>query len=82
MNIRSLALAGAIVALATPALAGHCPADVAAIDAALAKVSLPAAKLIEVKALRDKGEAEHKAGKHGESVGDLAEAMRIILNNM
>ncbi len=82
MNIRSLALAGAIVALATPALAGHCPADVAAIDAALGKVSLPAAQLTEVKALRDKGDAGHKAGKHGEAVGDLTKAMRIILNSM
>ena len=82
MNIRSLAIAGAIIAFATPALAGHCPADVAAIDAALAKVSLPASQMTEVKELRDKGEAEHKAGKHGESVGNLAKAMRIILNTM
>ncbi len=82
MNIRLLAMAGAIVALATPALAGHCPADVKAIDAALGKVSLPAAQLTEVKALRDKGDAEHKAGKHGVSVGNLAKAMRIILNTM
>ena len=82
MNLRSLALAGAIVALATPALAAHCPADVAAIDAALAKVSLPAAQMTEVKALRDKGDAGHKSGKHGEAVGDLPKAMRIILNTM
>ena len=69
------------VFVATPALAFHCPADVKAIDAALGKMSLPAAKMTEVKALRDTGEALHKAGKHKESTDALAKAMRMLLTN-
>lgn len=82
MGTRMLLFAGVMVALATPALAFHCPADVKAIDAALAKMSLPAATMAEVKQLRDQGEAEHKAGKHKEAVDTLAKAMRTILTNM
>ena len=80
--IKRIVLASALaIAFATPALAGHCPADVKAIDNALAKMSIPAAQMSEVKALRDQGDAEHKAGQHGASVKTLAQAMRLILNN-
>jgi hypothetical protein len=79
---RSLLAAAVVLAFATPALAFHCPADVKAIDNALPKANLSAAQKAEVKALRDEGEALHTAGAHKESVGKLAEAMRIILNNM
>ncbi len=80
--IKRIVLASALaIAFATPALAGHCPADVKAIDNALAKMSVPKAQMSEVKALRDQGDAEHKAGKHGDSVNTLAKAMRLILNN-
>ena len=76
---KQLFLAAALAALvATPALAGHCPADVKAIDAALAKMSLPAANMTEVKALRDQGDALHKAGKHGEAIKGLHEAMESL----
>lgn len=70
------ALAGLLVG---PAFAGHCPADVKAIDHALAKMSLPAAKMTAVKALRDEGDALHKAGKHKQSTDVLAKAMRMVL---
>ena len=80
--IKRIVLASALaIAFATPALAGHCPADVKAIDNALAKMSVPKAQMSEVKALRDQGDAEHKAGQHGASVKTLAQAMRLILNN-
>ncbi len=80
--IKRIVLASALaIAFATPALAGHCPVDVKAIDNGLAKMSVPAAQMSEVKALRDKGDAEHKAGSHGDSVKNLAKAMRIILNS-
>ena len=80
--IKRIVLASALViAFAAPALAGHCPIDVKAIDNALAKMSIPAAQMSEVKALRDQGQAEHNAGKHGDSVGTLAKAMRLILNS-
>ena len=80
--IKRIILASAVViAFTAPAFAGHCPADVKAIDNALAKMSIPAAQMSEVKMLRDKGDAEHKAGSHGDSVKTLAKAMRIILNS-
>ncbi len=62
--------------------AAHCPLDVKAIDNALPKASLTAQQRADVQSLRDEGEALHKAGKHGESVNKLSEAMRIILNSM
>ena len=65
--------------IAMPAWAGHCPADVKAIDHALSKMSVPAAQMTEVKALRDEGSALHKASKHKESTNVLAKAMRMIL---
>ncbi len=80
--IKSIFLAAAVaIALSSPASAGHCPADVKAIDNALAKMSVPKAQMTEVKTLRDKGAALHKSGKHGESVTVLAQAMRMILNS-
>jgi len=58
---------------ASPALAGHCPKDVKRIDTALAQQSNPKAK-----ALRDKGDGLHKAGKHKDSLAALHEAMDIL----
>jgi hypothetical protein len=70
----------AVLALATSAaLAFHCPADMAKIDAALAKSpKLSSQQASEVKKLRADGEALHKAGKHQESVDTLAKAMKIL----
>lgn len=65
-----------------PVYAFHCPANVKAIDNALPKAKLSAQHKAEVKKLRDKGEVLHNTGTHKESVDKLAEAMRIILNNM
>jgi hypothetical protein len=70
----------AILALATSAaLAFHCPADMAKIDAALAKnPKLSSQQAAEVKKLRADGEALHKAGKHQDSVDTLGKAMKIL----
>jgi hypothetical protein len=68
------------VALASPALAHHCPKDAAAIDHALSVMNVSADVKSSVKAMRDKGMAEHKAGKHTEAETTLAEAMRTLLN--
>lgn len=78
--MRTLAVAAlALGLLATPALAMHCPADMAKIDAALAaNPQLSAEQLAEVKELRAKGEEYHKAGQHQESVDTLARAMAIL----
>ena len=77
---RTLIAAAVVVLVGTPALAFHCPKDVKAIDAALAKQGAKAP--VNVKALRDEGDTLHKAGKHKEAVGKLAEAMRILLGSM
>ena len=78
MKMRILAAAVALAA-AGGALAFHCPADMAKIDAALAKnPKLTEAQLAEVKKYRAEGEAFHKAGKHQESVDTLAKAMKIL----
>jgi hypothetical protein len=75
--LKSLIAIAALVA--APAFAFHCPADMAKIDAALAKnPQLSAADMAEVKKLRANGEALHKAGKHQESVDTLAKAMKLL----
>lgn len=64
---------------ALPAVAGHCPVDVKAIDAALAEnPNLSETQLAEVKELRDQGEQLHNDGKHGESLDALHQAMEIL----
>jgi hypothetical protein len=76
---RFLVTAAAVVALSAPAFANHCPKDMAAIDAALAKSpSLSAADMTKVKDLRASGETKHKAGDHKGSVEDLQKAEDIL----
>lgn len=76
---RNTALAAALLFASSAAFAFHCPKDMAAIDAALAKnPKLTDAQLAEVKKLRADGEALHKAGKHQESVDTLAKAEKIL----
>ncbi len=82
MTGRSLLAAAVLVAFTTPALAFYCPKNVGAIDAALAKGSWTDSQKAAVKALRDEGDALHKAGKHKESVVKLAEAMRALVKPM
>jgi len=79
MKLGIVTLAVAALLAAGPALAFHCPADMAKIDAALAKnPQLTAAQLDEVKKQRAEGEALHKAGKHQESVDTLGKAMKTL----
>jgi len=69
----------ALALLSASALAFHCPKDMKAIDAALAKhPKLSAEQMSEVQKYRAEGEALHKAGKHQESVDTLAKAMKIL----
>ncbi len=76
---RMMALGVALLFAAGSALAFHCPKDMKAIDDALAKnPKLTAAQMKEVKEHRAKGEELHKAGKHQESVDELAKAMKIL----
>jgi len=76
---RTLAFAAALLFASGAALAFHCPKDMKQIDDALAKnPKLSAAQMKEVKELRAKGEAEHKAGNHQASVDDLGKAKAIL----
>ena len=77
--MKRIALAAVLAFTASMALAFHCPADMAKIDAALAKnPKLSGEQMVQVKKYRADGEALHKAGKHQESVDTLARAMKIL----
>jgi hypothetical protein len=76
---RALALGVSLLFAAGTAMAFHCPKDMKAIDEALAKnPKLTEAQMKEVKEQRAKGEELHKAGKHQESVDELAKAMKTL----
>ena len=67
------------IAMAAPAMAFHCPKDMAEIDAALAQSpSLTSEQMSEVKQRRADGERLHNAGQHQESVDTLAKAKEIL----
>ncbi len=74
----SIALAASLALASGAALAGSCPKEMKAIDDALPTAKLDAAKMSEVKKLRADGEAEHKAGKHADSMAALGKAKSIL----
>ena len=60
-------------------LAHNCPNEMKAIDAKMAtKPALSAADATKVSQLRADGEAQHKAGKHDESMKSLGEAKKML----
>ena len=64
---------------AASAWAHNCPNEDKAIDAKLAiKPNLSKDQMEKVTKLRNEGEANHKAGKHAESMKDLTEAKKIL----
>jgi len=66
------------LALAGPAYAFQCPADMAKIDAALQTAQLTDEQKARVTELRDQGEQLHASGQHQASVDALAEAKEIL----
>jgi hypothetical protein len=79
MTMKKLIAAAALSLMSAVALGAHCPMDMKQIDDALAaKPQLSAEQLTEVKKHRAEGEALHKAGKHAESVAELAKAKAIL----
>ena len=72
----AMLLAAAVVS--SSVLAGNCPVEMKAIDAALPKAKLSDAKAAEVKKLRADGEKLHKEGKHAESMAALGKAKGIL----
>ncbi len=76
---RILITAALLAATSGPALAGHCPRDVAAIDEALsAGTSLTAEQVAQVTAWRDQGDQLHDGGSHGDSLNLLHQAMELL----
>jgi len=65
--------------LGTPAFAqAKHPIWVAQIDAALPSAKLSAAERAQVVSLRNQGEREHNAGKHGAAEVSLSRALSIL----
>ena len=68
-----------LVGLSAPAMAGSCPKLMKSVDAALAtNPKLTADQMSQVKALRAKGEEQHKAGQHKASVESLNAAQKLL----
>ena len=76
--MKSLLLALALAFASSTAFASGCPKEMKAIDDALPTAKLDAAKMGEVKKLRADGEAEHKAGKHADSMATLGKAKAML----
>ncbi len=77
--MKPILLAAVLALAAGPALAFHCPADMAEIDAALAKnPPLSEADRMRVAQLRAEGERLHNAGSHAGSVDLLGRAKAIL----
>lgn len=73
-------LMAAILALgfAAPAMAFHCPADMAKIDKALPQADLSESDTAKVMSLRAEGEKLHNAGDHAKAVEVLGEALKML----
>jgi poly(3-hydroxybutyrate) depolymerase len=76
---KSLMLIAAGLFAAGAAVAGNCPNEMKAIDAKLStNPSMSKEDADKVAQLRAQGEADHKAGKHAESMKALGEAKKIL----
>ena len=74
-----LSTAVAVIAggfVSAPAWAAHCPKDVKLINTAMSKMDDK--KMSKAKGAAAKGLALHKAGKHGESIKVLHDAMESL----
>jgi len=76
--MKRTALFAVLTLASSMALAGSCPKEMKAIDAALPSAKLSAAQSAEVKKLRADGEQLHKDGKHTESMAALGKAKGIL----
>ena len=75
--MKQVLLATSLMCLSILAMAHGCPGEMKKIDAALPTAKLSAQDMSKVKDLRAKGEEQHKAGQHTESMATLAEAKKI-----
>ena len=74
----SLLAAAGLVAVSGAAFAHNCPNEMKAIDEKAKSAKLKDADAKKVADLRKKGEEEHKAGKHADSMKSLGEAKKIL----
>ena len=74
----AVVLAASLAMASGTALASSCPKVMKAIDDALPTAKLDTEKMSEVKKLRADGEAQHKAGKHDDSMAALGKAKSIL----
>jgi hypothetical protein len=74
----SAAAVALTLAVAGPAFAAQCPANMAKIDAALQTAQLTDEQKAKVMELRAQGEQLHSSGQHQQSVQTLAEAKAIL----
>jgi hypothetical protein len=74
----SAAAVALTLAVAGPAFASQCPADMAKIDAALQTAQLSDEQKAKVMELRAQGEQQHSSGQHPQSMQSLAEAKEIL----
>ena len=82
MKLKLLLAGAGLFVISIPAFAYHCPMDMKKIDAALAgDPPLSQEQLAEVKHLRSRGEALHRAGAHRQSVEVLSKAMNLLKIN-
>ncbi len=80
-TVMALAAAVAFMFAAGPALAFHCPKDIAANKALIAsaeKKGFDKAKIAEAKKLNEEAQKLHDAGKHQESVDTAAKAKKLL----
>jgi len=71
-------LASCLFVISGLAMAHGCPGEMKKIDAAMPTSKLSAQDTGKVKDLRAKGEEQHKAGQHTESMQSLGEAKKIM----
>jgi hypothetical protein len=76
--MKKLLIATSLICMSSFAMAHGCPGEMKKIDNALPTAKLTPQNMSKVKELRAKGEAQHKAGQHTESMSTLAEAKKIV----
>jgi hypothetical protein len=76
--MKKLLIATSLICMSSFAMAHGCPGEMKKIDNALPTAKLTPQNISKVKELRAKGEEQHKAGQHTESMNTLAEAKKIV----
>jgi hypothetical protein len=77
-HMKKVLLATSLMCLSSFALAHGCPGEMKKIDAAMPTAKLSSADMSKVQSLRAKGEEQHKAGQHTESMASLGEAKKVM----